>query len=328
MTNDDLLFRHRLRLFARAAEVGVSRACRELGYHRSWYYRWKPVVESQGLEMLRPRERRAPRMPNQLPPWIEERVISFALGHPGLGPARVAAQLRMPMWGAVVVSPSGVLKVLRRHGLGTRIQRLGLVAGYAAKPEREAPPQPEPLHLDVEQPGDLVQVDCFYIGRLSGTRGRTWQYTAIDVASSFVWGSVQVSEVNPDTKHCSALVRRVADDLAAAGWKLKAVSTDNGGEFRAEPFASAVSSAGARQRFIRAGRPQTNGCVERVHRTILEECWRPSFARALVPRYTALKRDLEAYLDYYNYERAHTGRRNQGRTPAELVYGARKMRPR
>ena len=66
----------------------------------------------------------------------------------------------------------------------------------------------------------------------------------------------------------------------------------------------------------------------RVQRTILEECWRPSFARALVPRYTALKRDLEAYLNYYNYERAHTGRRNLGRTPAELVYGARKMRPR
>ena len=83
-----------------------------------------------------------------------------------------------------------------------------------------------------------------------------------------------------------------------------------------------------KDRFIRAGRPQTNGCVERVHRTILEECWRPSFARALVPRYTALKRDLDAYLSYYNFERAHTGRRNAGRPPAELVYGARKMRPR
>ena len=93
-------------------------------------------------------------------------------------------------------------------------------------------------------------------------------------------------------------------------------------------FTAAVVSGGAKHRFIRAGRPQTNGCVERVHRTILEECWRPSFARALVPRYTALKRDLDAYLNYYNFERAHTGRRNLGRTPSELVYGARKMRPR
>jgi len=47
-----------------------------------------------------------------------------------------------------------------------------------------------------------------------------------------------------------------------------------------------------------------------------------------VPRCTALKRDLESYLSYNNYERAHTGRRNNGRPPAELVYGARKMRPR
>ena len=152
VTNDDLLFRHRMRLFARAAEVGVSQACRELGYHRSWYDRWKPVVESQGLEMLRPRERRQRRMPNQLPPWIEEPVISFALGHPGLGPRRVAAQLALPMWGGVMVSASGVLKVLRRHGLGTRIQRLGLVAGDAAKPEREAQVAPEPLHVEVEHP--------------------------------------------------------------------------------------------------------------------------------------------------------------------------------
>jgi hypothetical protein len=33
-----------------------------------------------------------------------------------------------------------------------------------------------PLHLEAEQPGDLVQVDCFHIGRLSGTKGRVWQY--------------------------------------------------------------------------------------------------------------------------------------------------------
>lgn len=68
MTNDDLLFRHRLRLFARARDVGVSQACRELGYHRSSYYRWRPFVERHGLEILRPRERRPPRMPNQLAP--------------------------------------------------------------------------------------------------------------------------------------------------------------------------------------------------------------------------------------------------------------------
>ena len=172
-------------MFVRAREVGVSRACRELGYHRSWYDRWRRLVERHGLEILRPRDRRRPRLPNQVPPWLEERVIAFALGHPGLGPRRIAAQLALPMWGGLVISASGVLEVLNRHGLGTRQLRLALVAGYRAPAHPEARAPEPPLHLEAEQPGDLVQLDCFYIGRLSGTQGRCWQYTAIDVPSSF-----------------------------------------------------------------------------------------------------------------------------------------------
>jgi transposase InsO family protein len=89
-----------------------------------------------------------------------------------------------------------------------------------------------------------------------------------------------------------------------------------------------VAKEGAELRFIRAGRPQTNGCVERVQRTVLEECWRPTFARSLVPKYTALHRDLVRYLRFYTFDRARTGRHTAGRTPAQPVYGARKMRPR
>ena len=324
MTNDDLIYRHRLQLFARAAQVGVSRACEELGYHRSWYYRWKPMVERHGLEILRPRERRKPRMPNQMPPWLEERVVSFALGHPGLGPRRVAAQLALPMWGGLVVSASGVLKVLRRHGLGTRLKRLSLIAGYAALPQPEGPPALEPMHLEADAPGDLVQFDCFHIGRLSGTTGRVWQYTAIDVASSYVWAEVHVTPLRPLSQ-----VHLRASSPGGWGGDGGRMAVQRGqhrerSEFRSE-FRQAVASGEANQRFIRDGRPQTNGCVEQVQRTVLEECWRPTFARSLVPKYTALKRDLEQYLNYYNFERAHTGRRNPGRTPAELVYGARKM---
>src|SRR5438445_169127 len=100
MTNDDLLFRHRLQLFARAQLIGVLRACRE------------------------------------------QQVIAFALGHPGLGPRRIAAQLALPSWGGERISANAVYKTLRRHGIGTRRRRLALVAGYAApsEPERPLPP--------------------------------------------------------------------------------------------------------------------------------------------------------------------------------------------
>jgi len=325
MTNDDLLFRHRLQLFARAAQVGVRRACRELGFHHSTYYRWRPRVEREGLETLRPRERRAPRMPNQTPPWREQQVIAFALGCPGLGPRRIAAQLALA---GEPISANAVHKVLCRHGIGTRRRRLALVAGYAAPPEPERPLPPEP-HIKATQVGAVVQFDCFHVGRLHGTRGKVWQYTATDVVSGFLWAELAVSErMNPEGRHASALVRRVAAELAAAGWQLRRVTTDHGNEFIGPPFRRAVKAVGAHQRLIVAGRPQSNGCVERVQRTILEECWRPSFARSLVPSFFGLRDDLERYVRYFNFERAHLGRHTKGRTPATLVYGARKMDPR
>ena len=169
MSTDDALFRFRLRVFALAEELGNARAaCRAMGIHPSTYYRWRRQMLRFGPEILRPRERRGPRMPNATSPLVEQRVLAFALGHPGFGPARIAAELARPKWGGIVLSPNGVWRVLRRHGLSTTAKRLGLVAGYAAPPE--LPREPE-RHLDVERPGQLVQMDCFCIGRLSGTKG-------------------------------------------------------------------------------------------------------------------------------------------------------------
>src|SRR5262245_45221247 len=127
MSEDDVLFGYRLRLFDHAARAGVSEACRVFGIHRSTFYRWKRLVERHGLGILRPRERRRPRMPQQLPPFVEERIVAFALGHPGYGPKRIASELGR--WGGIAVSHSGVWRCLRRHGLNTRPKRPSLVAG-------------------------------------------------------------------------------------------------------------------------------------------------------------------------------------------------------
>lgn len=54
--------------------------------------------------------------------------------------------------------------------------------------------------------------------------------------------------------------------------------SDNGNEFKGE-FTTTVARLGARHSRIHAGRPQTNGNVEALHKTILDECWRPAFAR-------------------------------------------------
>lgn len=328
MSDDDVLYGYRLRLFALAGEIGVRAACRAMGVHHSTYYRWKARVDRWGLEALRPRERRRPRMPNELGPHLEQRILAFSLAQPGFGPRRISAELARERWGGLRISPNGVWRCLRRHGLNTRTRRLSLVAGYAARYER-LPARPElERHVEAGRPGELVGLDCFYVGRLSGTKGAVWQYTAIDIASGFAWAELHSSSRNPAARHCSALVERVASELARAGWRLQAVITDNGSEFRANDFTGTLCHLGVEQRRIRAGRPQTNGNAERLQQTILEECWRPSFARSLVPKLTGLARDLTQYLAYYNFDRAHTSRLTKGRVPGEIVYGARKVRPR
>ena len=325
MTKDDVLFGYRLQVFERAGRTSVSDACRTFGIHRSTYYAWKHQVERGGLEMLRPRERRQPQMPNQLSAVVEERIVAFSLAHPGLGPKKVAAELARPKWGGLLVSQNGVYKTLLRHGLNTAAKRLSLIAGYRAPYEPDPDPGPE-RHIEVERPGELVGMDGFYVGRLRGTRGTIWQLTAIDVCSSFGWAELVVCPTdNPTAKQTSKLARRVAKDLREAGWKLERVLCDNGNEFKGLAFGETLARLGARKTHIHAGRPQTNGNVEALHKTILKECWRPAFARYLYPRYTGLRRELDTYLAYYNFDRVHTGRLTGGQIPADIVYGARKM---
>jgi transposase InsO family protein len=328
MTEHDVLVGFRLRLFTLAEELGnVSAACRAMGVDRSTYYRLKRKVDRWGLDALRYRERRRPRMPNQIGPHLEQRIIAFSLGHPGFGPRRISAELAREKWGGIRVSEHGVWRVLCRVGLSTRSKRLALIARHADPYERKPDLPPPERHIDAQEPGEKVQVDCFYVGRLSGTKGTVWQYTATDVASAYAWAELHTSDRNPRSRHTRELLHRVATELKAAGWKLREVTSDNGSEFRAREFRDEVDRLGAQHRFIKAGRPNSNGCVERLQLTILEECWRPAFARALVPKLTGLQRDLDEYLDYFNHDRAHTGRLTQGRVPADIVHRARKMDP-
>jgi hypothetical protein len=86
------------------------------------------------------------------------------------------------------------------------------------------------------------------------------------------------------------------------------------------PIRAAATRASARARAAPGRRPPG----QRVQQTVLDECWKPAFARYLIPKQTGLRLDLERYLRYYNTERAHTGRWIRGRTP-EAVLGKAKL---
>jgi hypothetical protein len=177
--------------------------------------------------------------------------------------------------------------------------------------------------------GELVGIDCFFVGRLSGTKGSVWQLTAIDVASSFAWAElVSCPHGHPTGVQTSKLARSVCGDLAQAGWRLERMLSDNGGEFRSAEF---PLHAGRARRPPHPD-PRRQAADQRRRRSAappdLEECWRPAFARYLHVRFTGLKRDLNQYLDEYNFRRVHNGRLTRGRIPADIVYGANKVKTR
>ena len=149
MTQDDALFRFRKRVISLAEEIGVSAACRAMGVHRSTYYRARHQVLRYGLDILHPRERRPPRMPNSTSPLIEQRVLAFSLAHPTVVVRSGSpTSSGVPSGAGSRSRPTASTRLLRRHGLNTKAKR----------------------HIDVDHPGELVQLDCFSIGRLSAPR--------------------------------------------------------------------------------------------------------------------------------------------------------------
>jgi transposase InsO family protein len=229
----------------------------------------------------------------------------------------------------LVVAASTVYRALKRHGLGTRQQRFGLLeersarkAGLLTERTRrqlaKARPMPSCRHVEASEPGELVCFDCFYIGKLKGV-GKVWQITACDAASSFAWARVFVGD--PCAAVSAAFLREVAADLARLGWPLRRVLTDQGSEFKGH-FDQVCRSLGIRHTRTKPRHAFTNGFVERLQGTILHEHWRVEFRRRFFTRLGQLERSLQSYLRLYNHDRPHRGYRTRGRTPAAIVKGA------
>lgn len=68
-------------------------------------------------------------------------------------------------------------------------------------------------------------------------------------------------------------------------------------------------------RTTKVRRPQSNGFVERLHRTLLDEHFRIMGRTKWYESLDEMQADLEAYLKTYNYDRPHQGRNMLGRTP-------------
>jgi len=167
VTPNEIIYHRRVRVMELARETNVSEACRTFGVSRTTFYRWQRRVETGGLEALMPKGRRRPAMPNQTPAWVVDELLAEAVVRPTLGARRYADQLCRR---GFQISASGVQKILGRHGLGRRRQRVGALAqltaattGLLANDAREGP---FGFCHFAARPGDLVALDSFYSGNL------------------------------------------------------------------------------------------------------------------------------------------------------------------
>jgi transposase InsO family protein len=200
----------------------------------------------------------------------------------------------------------------------------------AAAQRRQAP------HIQATQPGELVCVDTFYVGKLKGV-GKAWQYTACDAACSFAVAQLSL-EFSAEAA-ARFLTGRVLPTFQAAGWPRQRILpeghrdgvSDQGNEYRGA-FDKACAQRGIRRTRTKPRHAWTNGLVERLQGTILSELWRTpalrrtqcgasvEFRRRFFTSAAAMQTALDRYLDFYNHRRSHQGYRTRGRTPGEIFF--------
>ena len=174
----------------------------------------------------------------------------------------------------------------------------------------------ELLHLDVKKLGRIPDGGGWRVhGRAAGARGRGHGYdylhVAVDDCSRFA-----VVGVYPDERGetAAAFLREAVAMLAGHGVVVERVMTDRALAYtRSQAFQAALADVGARHLTTRPYRPQTNGKVERFHRTMVEEWAYVRPYRSNASRLAALPR----WLDSYNRRRPHTAL--GGQTPASRL---------
>ncbi|WP_372044873.1 IS481 family transposase [Tistrella bauzanensis] len=326
MTTEKKVARRKLSLLELAQELGnVSRACKVMGYSRQQFYEIRRNYQAYGADGLIDRlpGARGPH-PNRVPEDVESAILAHALEHPCHGPVRVAQELAMR---GVQVSSSGVRGVWARHKLLTKHERLlrlekstaerkiDLTVEQIRALERFSPEFRE-RHIEAPHTGALVAVDTFMVGSLKGV-GKVYLQTVIDCHSRYAWGRLFTTKL-PITA-VQTLNNDVLPTFEEHDAKIDAVLSDNGREFCGRPdkhpYELFLQLEGIEHKRTKVSRPQSNGIVERLHRTLLDEHFRVEGRKTWFETVDEMQTALDTYFVHYNERRPHQGRGMKGRTP-------------
>lgn len=326
MTTEQKIARRKLSLLQLAQEMSnVSRACHVMGYSRQQFYEIRRNYQTFGADGLLDRlpGPRSPH-PNRVSAEIEAAILEHCLRHPNHGCLRVSQELALK---GITVSSGGVRGVWSRQKLLTRHERLLRLEQTVAKRrikltddqirllERFSPEFRE-RHIETRCSGDLVAVDTFFVGTLKGV-GRIYLQSAIDCHSRYAWGRLYTTKMPVTAVHL--LNEDVLPFFEQHQVRVRTVLSDNGREFCGRPdrhpYELFLQLEGIEHRTTAVRRPQSNGFVERLHRTLLDEHFRVAGRSKWYESLGPMQVDVDAYLKAYNHERPHQGRNMKGRTP-------------
>ena len=307
--NAALTPRARLRLARLIVDHGwpIARAAER--YDVSWptAKRWADRYRTLGEAGMVDASSRPHTSPNRTPAPVVRKIVHLRWKQ-RLGPVAIADR--------VGLAPSTVHAVLVR----CRLNRLSHVDRVTGEPVRR---------YEHDQPGDLLHVDVKklgnvpdgggwrFVGRQQGRRnqastsgksknqwyhrkmGTAFVHTVLDDRSR-----VAYAEIHDDETAATAtqVLRHAVAWFADRSVVVHRVLSDNGSAYRSHLWRDACLELGITHKRTRPYRPQTNGKIERFHRTMADGWAFKKFYNSESARRAA----LPAWIHEYNHHRPHT----------------------
>jgi len=267
------------------ADSGLPRrkALENLGLARSTYYRW---LKRQREGSLQDKKGGSPIPWNKLKPGEEAKILARARVSPELPCRQLAWQLvDEERW---YVSESTVFRILKREGLIKPAEVVGFKAG-------------KEYHRKTKGPNELWATDCSHIKVFDWG----WYYlvTVMDDYSRFIlaW------ELKSDMA-AGSLIDVVQKALDATGMtdipveNRTVLLSDNGAGYVSRQFGEYLRLVGVRHIVASPYHPQTNGKIERYHRSLKGEINQLPYNMP-----GELEKAIADFIEYYNYRRYHEG---------------------